>query len=254
MKTYSGYLLDLDGTMYRGGKPIPEAVEFVKKLRKNNLPYLFVTNNSSAAPEDVAARLQRMDVPCQEQDILTTSMAAAQYMNTRAQEKTVFVIGESGLVKAVQEAGFTIENTNPEFVIIGLDRQVTYEKLAAACLAVRNGASFISTNADKALPTDKGFMPGNGAVTAVVSVSTGVNPVFIGKPEPIMIQEAVKRLGIKAEEAVLIGDNYDTDILAGIRAGLDTVHVDTGVTSKDDVLIKEKLPTYTLSSLAEWGL
>ncbi|MFB4163151.1 TIGR01457 family HAD-type hydrolase [Alteribacillus sp. JSM 102045] len=254
MKDYSGYLLDLDGTIYRGEEPIPEAVAFVKKLKDRKIPYLFVTNNSTASPEEVAGRLQNMGVPCEEEHVVTTSMAAASYIAREAINQTAFIIGENGLKQAIHSAGFQDEAENPGFVVVGLDRHVTYDKLAKACLAVRNGARFISTNADVALPTEKGFMPGNGAITAVITVSTGVQPTFIGKPERIMIDEAVNRLGLSHEETVLIGDNYDTDILAGIQAGLDTVHVATGVTTVEELASKSQPATYNVSSLSEWKI
>lgn len=137
-------------------------------------------------------------------------------------------------------------------MIVGLDRNVTYEKLAVACLAIRNGAKFISTNADIAIPTERGLMPGNGSLTALIETSTQVKPTFIGKPEPIITEQALKVLGTKKGETIMVGDNYDTDILAGISAGLDTLLVHTGVTTPEKLTEYKKQPTYTIDSLAEW--
>ncbi|MFB5660808.1 TIGR01457 family HAD-type hydrolase [Alteribacillus sp. HJP-4] len=254
MKHYKAYLLDLDGTLYRGKEVIPEAASFVHKLKEREIPHLFVTNNSTASPEEVASRLQRMGVPSESGQILTSSIAAAAYLKTKPVDQTAYIIGEKGLHQALRDNGITEDHHSPGFVVIGLDRRISYEKLAAACVAVRKGAVFISTNADTALPTEKGLVPGNGAMTAVITTSTGVAPQFIGKPEKIMMEQALTRLGTKAEETAMIGDNYDTDILAGIRAGIDTIHVNTGVTSTDVVLAKPVHPTYLLSSMNEWVL
>ncbi|RSL34134.1 TIGR01457 family HAD-type hydrolase [Salibacterium salarium] len=254
MKSYKGYLIDLDGTMYRGTEPIPEAGSFVRKLASKGIPYLFVTNNSSATPADVAKKLQSMDVPCKESHVLTTSLSAATYLSNRPVKQSAYVIGENGLRKAIETAGIVEEQENPGFVVIGMDRSVTYQKLANACLAVRNGAHFVSTNADVALPSERGFLPGNGALTSVISISTGTEPVFIGKPETIMIEQAVEMLGLKPEETVVVGDNYDTDIKAGINAGLDTIHVGTGVTLTEELDEKPIAPTYAISSLCEWDM
>ncbi|RSL30337.1 TIGR01457 family HAD-type hydrolase [Salibacterium salarium] len=254
MKSYQGYLIDLDGTMYRGKEPIPEAVTFVKELQSQRIPYLFVTNNSSATPEDVALKLQNMGVPCREDHVLTTSLATAEYLSAQSVKQSAYVIGEDGLKEAVRSAGIVVEEENPGFVVIGIDRSVTYQKLANACIAVRNGAHFVSTNADVALPSEKGFLPGNGAVTSVVTISTGTEPVFIGKPEKIMIEQAVDILGVPSEQTAVIGDNYETDIKAGINAGLDTIHVGTGVTTREALLEKPIQPTYAISSLQDWNI
>src|SRR5690606_3282871 len=141
---------------------------------------------------------------------------------------------------------------DPEAVIMGIDRKITYEKLAKACLFVRNGALFFSTNGDTALPTEKGLLPGNGAITSVVSVSTQTEPIFIGKPHSIIMEQALKVLGSPKEKTLMVGDNYDTDILAGINIKMDTLLVHTGVTTKEALEMKEKQPSYVLNSLAEW--
>ncbi|SDH69756.1 TIGR01457 family HAD-type hydrolase [Alteribacillus bidgolensis] len=254
MKKYNGYLLDLDGTIYKGKEPIPEAVAFIQKLHDQQIPYLFVTNNSTTSPEKVAVRIRDMGIPCEEKYVLTTSMAAASYITTNPYKQTAYIIGEDGLKEQIRSAGIQEDDEEPGFVVVGLDRQVTYDKLAKACLAVRNGAHFVSTNADNALPTEKGLMPGNGAITSIITVSTGVEPTFIGKPERIMIDQAVNMLGVSPENTVLIGDNYDTDILAGIQAGLDTIHVETGVTSSKEAALKSIPATYSISSLSEWNI
>ncbi|MGY4689073.1 TIGR01457 family HAD-type hydrolase [Salibacterium sp. K-3] len=252
--SYKAYLLDLDGTIYKGTEPIPEAVDFVQKLHDLGIPYLFVTNNSTASPGAVAEKLQQMGVPCREEQVLTTSMAAVSYITSRKSRPSAYVIGESGLKEAVRTAGIIEKEEGPDYVVIGMDRNVTYDKLAAACLAVRNGAVFISTNADKALPSERGFLPGNGALTSVITVASGVEPVFIGKPERTMVDQAQEILGVAQEDLLLVGDNYETDITAGIRAGIDTLHVGTGVTPAHELSSKSIPPSHYVSSLADWPL
>jgi 4-nitrophenyl phosphatase len=252
MKTYKGYLIDLDGTMYRGTERIEAASDFVKKLRDKRIPYLFVTNNSTRTPKQVAEKLTDFDIPADEKQVFTTSMATANYIYEQNKEAAVYVIGEEGLHKALEEKGFIHGGENADYVVIGLDRDITYEKLSVACLAVRNGAKFISTNADIALPTERGFLPGNGSLTSVISVSTQVKPTFIGKPEAIIMEQALKALGTSKEETLMVGDYYDTDILAGMNAGMDTLLVHTGVTTKEMLSGYEKKPTFTVDSLDQW--
>ncbi len=252
MNKYEGYLIDLDGTMYRGTESIPEAVRFVASLRTKGIPYLFVTNNSSKTPEQVADHLKYFGIEAEKKDIFTTSMAAAEYLHENHTLTSIYVIGERGLTTALKEKGFRLTDSDPEAVIIGIDRKITYEKLAKACLSVRNGAMFFSTNGDVALPTERGLLPGNGAITSVITVSTQKEPIFIGKPHSIIMEQALKVLGIPKEKTLMIGDNYDTDILAGINVELDTLLVHTGVTTKEALKAKEIQPTYVVDNLAEW--
>ncbi|WP_017728570.1 TIGR01457 family HAD-type hydrolase [Halalkalibacterium ligniniphilum] len=252
MKTYRGFLIDLDGTIYRGSESIPEAIAFVNELERRKLPYLFVTNNSTKPPKKVAEILVGMDVPATVDHIFTTSMATANYIFERKPNARIYVVGEEGLRSALESKGFELVDKDADYVVMGLDRSITYEKLTGAALNVRNGAAFIATNGDAALPTERGLVPGNGSLVSVVSVSTGVEPIFIGKPEPIIVEQALEVLGTTKEETLMVGDNYDTDILAGIRAGIDSLLVHTGVTTKEQLLKVVEKPTYSIGSLAEW--
>lgn len=252
VKNYKGYLIDLDGTMYKGTELIQEAADFVKKLQQLNIPYLYVTNNSSRTPAQVAAKLRDFGIPTEEDQVFTTSQATANYIYELKNDATVYVIGEEGIRTAISEKGLSFAEENAEFVVMGIDRSINYEKLATACLAVRNGATFISTNGDIALPTERGLLPGNGSITSVVAVSTQTKPTFIGKPESIIMEQAMKVLGTKKEETIMVGDYYDTDILAGINAGIDTLLVHTGVTTKELLKGYDKQPTHVLDSLDQW--
>ncbi len=252
MKTYGGYLIDLDGTMYRGTERIEDASRFVRYLAERNIPYLFVTNNSSQPPDLVAKKLNEFDILATEDRVFTTSQATANFIAQKKANAAVYMIGEEGLKQALQSCGLQIVEENPDFVVTGIDRDITYEKLAKACIAVRNGATFISTNADIALPTERGLLPGNGALTSVISVSTNTNPIFIGKPEKIIVEQAVKVLGIDPDNVIMVGDNYDTDIKAGMNCGLDTLLVHTGVTTKEHLERYDQQPTFSVDSLTDY--
>ncbi|MCY8921758.1 TIGR01457 family HAD-type hydrolase [Bacillus atrophaeus] len=252
MKTYKGYLIDLDGTMYNGTEKIEEACEFVRKLKERGIPYLFVTNNSSRTPKQVADKLVSFDIPATEEQVFTTSMATAQHIAQQKQNASVYVIGEEGIRQAIEENGLTFAEEDADFVVVGIDRGITYEKLATGCLAIRNGATFISTNGDVAIPTERGLLPGNGSLTSVLTVSTGVQPVFIGKPESIIMEQAMRVLGTDISETLMIGDNYATDIMAGMNAGMDTLLVHTGVTKREHLADYPDKPTHAVDSLTDW--
>lgn len=252
MKDYKGYLIDLDGTMYNGTEKIEEACEFVRTLKARGIPYLFVTNNSSRTPKQVADKLMSFDIPASEEQVFTTSMATAQHIAQEKKDASVYVIGEEGIRQAIEENGLSFGEENADFVVVGIDRGITYEKLATGCLAIRNGARFISTNGDVAIPTERGLLPGNGSLTSVLTVSTGVEPVFIGKPESIIMEQAMRVLGTDISETLMVGDNYATDIIAGINAGMDTLLVHTGVTKREHMADYDQKPTYAIDSLTEW--
>lgn len=250
---YKGYLIDLDGTMYRGKEPIPAASRFIKRLQENKIPYLFVTNNSSKTQKEVADNLiQNFGVQTSEKEVYTSSLATADYLTSLGGGKKVYIIGETGIRDALRNAGFNEDEENPDYVVVGIDRQVTYQDFETATLAIHKGARFIATNKDTNLPSDKGMVPGAGSLVALLIAATRVQPTFIGKPEAIIMEEAIKTIGLTKEEVIMVGDNYETDILAGINNDVDTLLVLTGFTSLKDLELVEEQPTYLLNSLDEW--
>lgn len=252
MKNYKGYLIDLDGTMFRGTEPIEGAGAFVDALFRNEIPYVFVTNNSSKTEEDVSNKLNTMGIKSTPDQIVTTSLATTNYIRSQKEHARCYVIGEEGLHQALESGGMKLTDMDCDYVVMGIDRQINYEKYSKACLAIREGATFISTNSDSAIPTERGLLPGNGALTSVITKSTGVNPTFIGKPEAIIMREALAILGLSEDETLMVGDNYNTDIMSGIRAGVDTLLVFTGVTQFTDLAKLEILPTHYVHNLTEW--
>ncbi|WP_027109101.1 TIGR01457 family HAD-type hydrolase [Lacticigenium naphthae] len=251
-KHYKGYLVDLDGTMYRGTDPIPEAPDFIQRLRKANIPFLFLTNNSTSRPSEVQRRLvDRFGIEAYKEEIYTTSLATADFLSKRG-GKTVYVIGEDGLKRALRKAGFKEDRENPDYVVVGMDRKVSYKEFEEATLAIQKGATFIGTNKDTNIPTEKGLSPGAGSIIGLVEIATRQKPIYIGKPEAIMMDLAIEHIGLKKEEVLMVGDNYETDIMAGIQNGIDTLLVFTGFTSKHELAHFAEQPTYTVDNLDEW--
>ncbi|TWT24395.1 TIGR01457 family HAD-type hydrolase [Planomicrobium sp. CPCC 101110] len=254
MKSYKAYCLDLDGTVYRGTEVIPEAKIFIERLQKKGIEPFFVTNNASMTQKQLSDKLARFGIKAEKSRIISSAIAAAKYVKHWHPGKTVFMIGSIGLEKALAQEGIKRVKENGDIVLMGIDRDINFDKLANACLEVRKGATFISTNGDLAYPSEKGLIPGNGAYTTLVAASTGVEPMYIGKPEMHMLEAIMLDFGFEKGDMVMIGDNYDTDIKAGLNFDIDTVHVNTGVTSTEAVLKKEMQPTYALESLLTWEI
>ncbi|QCK59313.1 TIGR01457 family HAD-type hydrolase [Streptococcus pyogenes] len=252
---YKGYLIDLDGTIYQGKNRIPAGERFIKRLQEKGIPYLLVTNNTTRTPEMVQSMLaKQFNVETGIETIYTATMATVDYMNDMNRGKTAYVIGETGLKSAIAAAGYVEELENPAYVVVGLDSQVTYEMLAIATLAIQKGALFIGTNPDLNIPTERGLMPGAGALNALLEAATRVKPVFIGKPNAIIMNKSLEVLGIQRSEAVMVGDNYLTDIMAGIQNDIVTILVTTGFTRPEEVPTLPIQPDHVLSSLDEWRL
>lgn len=257
MKSYSAYLIDLDGTIYRGSDRIPAAKRFVERLQAKHIPFLFLTNNTTKTPAAVAENLSKNhDIHVQADQIYTPSLATVSYLKAKNQGdlsgKTVYVIGEIGLVSALLGAGMKLAEQNPDYTVVGLDYDVTYHKFEVATLAVRAGSTFIGTNADTNLPNERGLVPGAGSVISLVEHATQQRATYIGKPEAIIVNAALAVLGQEAENTLIVGDNYETDIRAGINAGVDSLLVYTGVSKPEVVAQKVIQPTHQVNSLDEW--
>lgn len=253
INNYQGFLIDLDGTIYLGSQIIPAGKRFIEKLQVLNFPFLFVTNNTTKSPFEVANRLaNQFDIHVSEETIYTASLATIDFMKTDGKGNKVYVIGESGLVDLILEAGFIWEEETPNYVVVGLDTAITYEKLTTAILAIQKGGTFIGTNPDKNIPTEKGLLPGAGSFIALIQTATQVEPLIIGKPKAIIMNEALKRLNLDKKEVLMVGDNYETDIQSGIQNGIDTLLVLSGFTSKEAIPTLPKKPTFIVSSLDEW--
>ncbi|WP_057897033.1 TIGR01457 family HAD-type hydrolase [Liquorilactobacillus oeni] len=254
MDKYKGYFIDLDGTMYCGKLKIPAAKRFVEQLQKRKIQFMFVTNNSTKSPERVVKNLaENFDIHVFPRNVYTTGIATADYLSELdATKRSVYVIGELDLKKALLERGFVFNEENPDYVVVGLDYDVTYHKFETATLAIKRGAKFIGTNADTNLPNERGLVPGAGSLVAMVERATQQKATYIGKPESIIMDKALKKIGLTKNDVIMVGDNYMTDISAGINCGLDTLLVYTGVSTPEQVAQKKIQPTYEVNSLDEW--
>lgn len=250
MKKHKLYLIDLDGTIYNGNNVIEYAVDFINYLNENNIDYLFITNNSTKTELEVVSKLKSMGIKTYEQNIFTSSEAASLYLKSKSYNN-VSVIGEAGLKNTLLKNNINIVDENPEALVVGLDRNVNYDILSKACNYILSGVEFIATNPDKLIPTENGMNPSNGAQVKFLEYCTDVIPTIIGKPSNIIMDLAIKKFNYDKSEIAMVGDNYETDILSGINSNIDTIHVQTGVTSKEQIEKKSIQPTYTLKNLKE---
>ncbi len=250
-------MIDLDGTVYRGRERIPEAKAFIERLQAKAIPFLFLTNNTTKSPAAVCRNLaDNHDIHATPDQVYTPSLATAAWIqaqnNGDATGKSVYVIGELGLKQALLDIGLRFNDVDPDYVVVGLDYDVTYHKFELATLAIQRGAKFIGTNADTNLPNERGHVPGAGSVIALVERSTQQKAFYIGKPEAIIMEQGLRRMGLKKQDVVMVGDNYNTDILAGINAGIDQLLVYSGISTKAQVRAEAVQPTHSVDSLADW--
>lgn len=254
LEKYKGYLIDLDGTMYKGKIKIPAAKRFIERLQEKDIPFLFLTNNSTQTPEAVVENLgMNFDIHVGVENVYTTALATADYVADLDENKRkVYAIGELGLKQALMDKGFRFEEVTPDYVVVGLDYDVTYHKFELATLAIKRGAKFIGTNPDTNLPNERGLVPGAGSVIALVERATQQVATYVGKPEKIIMEKALKKMNMKADDVIMVGDNYNTDIKAGIALDIDTLLVYTGVSTREDVAKEKIKPTYEINSLDEW--
>ena len=236
LRPIENLVIDMDGVLYRGNEAIPGAKEFFTFLRERPIGFILATNNSTRTAQQYVDKLARMGVEVALSEILTSSQATAMYLETLAPPRTkVYVIGEEGLETAVRERGYIISGDGAEFVVVGMDRQLTYEKLMVGTLLIRKGAKFIGSNPDTTLPTEEGFIPGTGAVLAALKVSAGVAPTIVGKPECTIFEMALAKMESSKEDTAIVGDRLETDVLGGYNAGLTTILVLSGASNRQDV-------------------
>jgi len=253
LRDISAFIIDIDGVLYRGHQVLPGAREFIAFLRKRETPFLLLTNNSTRTPAQYVARLKGMGIPVEEEHIFTSAQATASWLRGIAKPGSrVYLIGMDGIREALLSAGFVISDDSAvDFVVVGMDTTVTYEKLKKATLAIRAGARFIGTNPDRSFPSEEGIIPGNGAILAAIEAATDLKPTVIGKPERAIFDAALEKLGSRREETAVIGDRLDTDILGGRRAGLKTILVLSGITDRETLARSPVKPDWVFESLQE---
>ncbi len=233
------WLTDMDGVLVHENHPLPGAAELLEQWRTQGNPYLVLTNNSIFTPRDLSARLRASGLNVPEESIWTSALATAAFLKSQMPGGTAFVIGEAGLTTALHEAGFIMTETNPDYVVVGETRNYSFEAITKAIRLIGNGARFIATNPDATGPSLDGPMPATGAIAALITKATGSEPYIVGKPNPMMFRSAMNKIGAHSENTAMIGDRMDTDIVAGIEAGLHTILVLTGIS---DQVSMEKYP------------
>jgi NagD protein len=250
-QTPQAYLMDMDGVLVRGTQLIPGADAFIARLRARSIPFLILTNNSLYTPRDLQARLEHIGLDVRAAELFTSALATAQFLHDQAPNGTAYVVGEAGLTTALHDVGYVLTDVHPDYVVLGETVSYSYERLMVATRLVAAGARFIATNPDVNGPSDDGLVPATGAVAALIAAATGVTPYFIGKPNPLMMRAALRRLGAHSETSVMIGDRMDTDIVAGTEAGMHTILVLTGVTGRTEVARFPYQPTAIVDSVAD---
>jgi NagD protein len=245
------WLMDMDGVLVHEEQAIPGADRFLARLRERGVPFLVLTNNSMYTHRDLAARLRASGLDVPEESIWTSALATAVFLEDQRPGGTAFVVGEAGLTTALHGAGYTMTERDPDYVVLGETRTYSFERITRAIRLVAAGARFIATNPDNVGPTTEGPLPATGSVAALISRATGVDPYYVGKPNPLMMRSALNAIDAHSEDTAMIGDRMDTDIVSGLEAGLEAILVLTGVTSRSDAERHPYRPSRIVDSVAD---
>ena len=251
LRNKSAFICDMDGVIYHGNRIIPHVAEFVSWLNENGKKFLFLTNSSERSPKELAQKLGRMGLDVDESHFYTSALATASFLESQCKGGSVYVIGEPGLPFALYEAGFSMNDVNPDYVVFGETKSLSYEKIERAVRLVMNGAKLIGTNSDLTGPSESGIVPACRALISPIEMTTGKKAYFVGKPNPLMMRHALKKLDCHRIDAALIGDRMDTDIIAGIESEIDTVLVLSGVTDLEGINEFSYRPKYILNHVGE---
>ena len=245
------WLMDMDGVLVHESKPIPGAAEFLARLQEKGLPFLVLTNNSIYTRRDLSARLAVSGLEVPEQAIWTSALATADFLQRQRPNGTAFAIGEAGLQTALHAVGYTLTEHDPDYVVLGETRTYSFERITQAIRLIVAGARFIATNPDPTGPTPAGPLPATGSVAALISHATGVEPYFVGKPNPLMMRSALNAIDAHSETTAMVGDRMDTDVVSGLEAGMHTVLVLTGSTTREQAEAFPYRPSRIVDSIAD---
>ncbi len=240
----------MDGVLVRGSEPIPGAQQFIERMIAKNIRFAVLTNNPMHTPRDLSYRLKNIGLEVPATSLFTSAMATAQFLHTQMPSGSAFVIGETGLTTALHDVGYVLSDRDPDYVVLGETTNYSFERISKAVRLVAAGARFIATNPDPSGPSEKGLEPACGAMAALIESATGVKPYFVGKPNPLMMRSALRFLDAHSEDTIMVGDRMDTDIVAGMESGMETILVLTGVAREDEVLRFPYRPTRVLPSVA----
>lgn len=250
-KEKKGFICDMDGVIYHGNIVLPGVKDFVEWLQNNHKEYLFLTNNSGMTPKELRQKLLRMGLDVPAEHFYTSALATAEFLKKQAPGCSAFVIGEAGLLNALYDAGITMNDVNPDYVVVGEGKSYSLDTLTQAVNLVNNGAKLIGANSDVSGPIENGIAPACRALTAPIEMATGKQAYFCGKPNPLMMRTGLGILGCHSDDAVIIGDRMDTDIVAGTESGVDTVLVLSGVSDRETVLTYAYQPTMILEGVGD---
>jgi len=253
LRSVGAFIFDMDGVLYRGNTVLPGAPELIARLRRGGIPFLFLTNNSTTPSGEVARKLCGMGIEAASEEIMTSADATAEFLAIEYRSARVLVIGEAGIRQALTAVGFEL-TTDPrlaDVVVVGMDREATYERLKHASLAIQRGARFIATNLDASLPSEEGLIPGAGSLVGMLEIASGVKAQAIGKPAPDIFRQALVRLGVSHEISATVGDRPETDIVGGQAARLKTIAVLTGVAKRDAFMAMQPPPDWVFADLNE---
>jgi NagD protein len=252
MSSPKSYLIDMDGVLVHGRVPVPGAADFIARLEDRQAKFLVLTNNPLYTPGDLSHRLATTGLKVPRERIFTSAMATGRFLSSqRPDGSTAFVIGESGLSEALHEVGFVLTDHQPEYVVLGETHAYNLEQITRGIRFLAEGAHFIATNPDASGPSETGLVPACGAMAALMQTASGVTPFFIGKPNPLMMRTALNYLDVHSEEAIMVGDRMDTDIIGGVEAGMETILVLSGVTRREDVRRYSYQPSRVVDSVAD---
>ena len=251
IRSKKAFICDMDGVIYHGNRLLDGVKHFIDWLQEHNKEYLFLTNSSERSPMELQQKLSRLGLTIDKRHFYTSALATASFLKSQSPEGSAYVIGEAGLINAMYEVGYTMNDISPDYVVMGESRTYSLQSVTHAVNLVRKGARLVGTNPDLNGPIENGIMPGTGALISPVSLATGVTPYFVGKPNPLMMRHALKRLGVKREDTVIIGDRMDTDVISGIEAEIDTVLVLTGVSTRETVKQYAYRPTIILEGVKD---
>ena len=251
IKSKAGFIIDMDGVIYHGNKLLPGVNEFLSWLETSGKKYLFLTNASERTPKELHEKLKRLGINVGEDHFYTSALATASFLASQKPDGSAFIIGDAGLIHALYSVGYTINNVNPDYVVVGDTHGYNFEKIEIAVNLVLKGARLIGTNPDVSGPVENGITPSTKALIAPIEIASGKRAYFVGKPNPLMMRIALRKLGVKREEAIVIGDRMDTDIRCGLESEIDTLLVLSGITERDDIDTFPYRPQYVLNGVID---
>ena len=251
IKSKKAFISDMDGVIYHGNKLLPGVPEFVEWLKRENKKFLFLTNSSERTPQELQEKMSRLGINVEPDVFYTSALATANFLASQKPKGTAFIIGEAGLINALYNVGYSMNNVNPDYVVIGDTRSYSFEKIEQAVNLVLKGAKLIGTNSDVTGPVEGGIIPATRALMAPIELSTGRSAYYVGKPNPLMMRSAIKKLGCSREDSIIIGDRMDTDIIAGIESEIDTILVLSGISTLKSADKFPYRPHYILEGVYE---